>query len=85
MMTKQDYIEKIHKELYFLLEHAGLPPDGSGGWMDEVKDNILSLLPELVRSFLPERSGCKDDMVDTWDDCLDQIEENLKTWESEGK
>lgn len=96
-MTKIEYTEKI-KEI--IDDYAGMVDDDSAFFVKPEQRNpylerILSLLPDLVRSILPDKEDVTtrfyDEDTHTFDQaigfngCLYQIENRLKTWESEGK
>lgn len=99
-MTKQQYTEKIITIASQLIGHGY--NDALFGMKEPSKEckriafdeanQILSLIPDLVRSLLPEK-GEDGLRLDTFKEgykcgfnkCLDQIEDRLKTWESEGK
>lgn len=96
-MTKTEYTEKIEEILgEDAYNYGAFQADDNKtrfGYTAEelakIQKAILSLIPELVRSFLPEKTIDTNLQVDEqqkgFNKCLNQIEDRLKTWESEGK
>ena len=59
IMTKQELIKEIEKEVTFLESHLELPPDGYGGWRNEVVDDLHLLFLKFAREIIGEREESK--------------------------